>query len=57
MEQNRTPILLPYVVHEGDMARAERRERRLTGMIVLLIATIVGEWICQRFISQKQTSK
>ena len=56
MEQNRTADL-PYIVHESDMARAERKERRLLGVIALLIVALVGEGICQRFISQKQTSK
>ena len=54
MEQERT---VPYIAHESIVARAERRERRLTGLIVLLIATIAGEWICQRFISTTRTNR
>ena len=56
MEQGKT-IQTPYIVHESDMARDERREKRLIGLIALLIVALAGEVICRRFISQTQISK
>ena len=55
MEQNRT-VEIPFIVHEADMARNERREKRLWGVIALLIVTLAGELICRKFISTKQTN-
>ena len=56
MEQNGT-LKFPYIVHESDMARDERREKRLIGLIALLIVALAGEAICRRFISPTLTSK
>lgn len=39
MNENKTPENVPYIVHEGDMARLERSNRRL--LIALAIALIV----------------
>lgn len=50
-------LKFPYIVHESDMARDERREKRLIGLIALLIVALAGEVICRRFISQTQISK
>ena len=39
---NSTPASVPYVVHEGAMARAERHTKALIWVIVLLIVLLVG---------------
>ena len=39
---NSTPASVPYVVHESDMARAERHTKALVWVIVLLIVLLVG---------------
>ena len=39
---NSTPASVPYVVHESDMARAERHTKALIWVIVLLIVLLVG---------------
>lgn len=52
MVQDRT-LQVPYIEHESDMARNERKERRLIGVIALLI----GALICQRFILTRSTSE
>ena len=36
------PMNVPYVVHEGAMARAERQIKSLVWVIVLLIVLLVG---------------
>lgn len=41
-ETNSTPASVPYVVHESDMARAERHTKTLIWVIVLLIVLLVG---------------
>ena len=46
-------IMIPWVLHEGDMAREERKQVRL----VVLIAGILGAILCLEFISAKKTSK
>ena len=56
MEQSET-IEIPYIVHESDMARFERRERRMFGVIALLIVALAGEVICRRFLLPTRTSK
>ena len=38
MDEKRTPDTVPYIVHEGDMARLERSNRRL---LIALIAALV----------------
>ena len=42
------PLDLPYIVHEADMARMERSNKRLWIAIILLIVLLVGSncaWI------------
>lgn len=39
---DKTPVNVPYVVHESDMARAERQSKRLVAVIILLIVLLVG---------------
>lgn len=46
-------IMIPWVLHEGDMAREERKQARL----LFLIAGILGAILCQEFISAKKTNK
>ena len=38
MDENKIPENVPYIVHEGDMARLERSNRRL---LVALIAALI----------------
>ena len=38
----KTPASVPYIVHESGMARAERQNKRLVCVIVLLIVLLVG---------------
>lgn len=52
MEHNiEQTIQIPYIVHESDMARIERREKRMWIAILLLILMPLGEWLCRKFIS------
>lgn len=37
----RTEITVPYIVHEGEMARMERMNRRLWIVILILIAALI----------------
>ena len=40
---------VPYMVHEGDMARMERNSRRLWIIVLVLIVLLVGSniaWLC-----------
>lgn len=39
---DKSPASVPYVVHESDMARAERQTKSLVWVIVLLIVLLVG---------------
>lgn len=34
-------VLISYVVHESDMARSERTNRRLWVVVIILIATLI----------------
>lgn len=36
------PVMIPYFVHEGEMARAERQSKRLWILIIILIVALVG---------------
>ena len=36
---------VPFIVHEADMARMERTNKRSTTIIVLLIIALLGSWI------------
>lgn len=52
-DQNQTATV-PYIVHESDMARAERHFKRLWGVIILLIVLLVATnalwlWYSQQF--------
>ena len=40
---------VPYIVHEGDMARMERSNKRLWIIVLVLIVLLVGSniaWLC-----------
>lgn len=37
-----TDATIPYFIHEGDMARAERTIKRLFVLCIILIAVLVG---------------
>ena len=39
---DKLPSNVPYVVHESAMARAERQNKRLVAVIILLIVLLVG---------------
>ncbi len=49
-------IQIPYVVHESDMAREERKQKRLW-IVVLSQVILIGVVICQKFISVLRTNK
>ena len=36
------PVMIPYYAHEGEMARAERMNKRLWIVILVLIICLVG---------------
>ena len=36
------PVMIPYFAHEGEMARAERMNKRLWIVILVLIICLVG---------------
>lgn len=44
MEQNET-VMIPYIVHESDMAREERKQLRLW-VVIVLQAILIGVIIC-----------
>ena len=46
-------LMIPYVVHESDMAREERKQKRLWMIVILQIGVI----ICQRLISVLKISR
>ena len=39
---SRVPETIPFAAHEGDMVRAERTQKRLWIVILLLIVMLVG---------------
>ena len=39
---DKLPSNVPYVAHESAMARAERQNKRLVAVIILLIVLLVG---------------
>lgn len=47
MEQDEM-IMFPYVVHESDMAREERKQMRLC---LLMILETIGVFICLKLLS------
>lgn len=50
------PVMIPYFVHEGEMARAERLNKRLWVLILILVVALIGSnvgWII--YESQYQT--
>lgn len=44
MSEDKT-AMIPYFAHEGEMARAERTNRRLWILCILLIVLLVGSYI------------
>lgn len=42
---NDKAAMIPYFVHEGEMARAERTIKRLWILCILLIVLLVGSYI------------
>lgn len=50
------PVMIPYFAHEGEMARAERLNKRLWILILILVVALIGSnagWII--YESQYQT--
>ena len=39
---DKTPVNVPYLVHEGDMSRLERQLKRLWIVILVLVFLLVG---------------
>lgn len=57
MEQEDKNVSVPYVVHEGAMARLERVVKRLWIIVILLIILLVGTngawiWYESQYIEQ-----
>lgn len=50
MEQSRT---VPFFAHEEALCRAERKEKRMWIVILVLIGSITVQGICQRFLLRK----
>ena len=44
------PIMIPYIVHESDMSREERKQRRLW----IAILSMIGAFLCREFILLKK---
>lgn len=42
MDRRGFPAMIPYYVHEGDMSRMERSNKRLWIAILLLVLCLVG---------------
>ena len=40
--EDKDVVMIPYIVHEGDMARQERTIKRLWILCILLIILLVG---------------
>ena len=47
-------VMVPYVVHEGDMAREERKQRRFWLLIVL---QTIGVILCLKLLSTTYKDK
>lgn len=47
-------VMIPYVVHEGDMAREERKQRRFWLLVVL---ETIGVVICLKLLSTQFKNK
>lgn len=49
-------ITIPYVAHEGDMAREERKQRRLW-ILMLAETVVIGVFICLNHLSQQKQNR
>lgn len=47
-------IMVPFVIHEGDMAREERKQARLW---ILLMFQTIGAILCLKVLLAQKTSK
>ena len=48
MNKENEMVTIPYFVHEGDMARLERSNKRMFILVILLIMALIGSnfaWI------------
>ena len=59
MNEKNTPENVPYIVHEGDMARLERSNKRLlialiAALIVMLLNNIA--WLVYDHVESQSTS-
>ena len=51
MNEEHKSAQVPYFVHEGEMCRAERTQKRLWVVIIILIIALIGTnagWIIYR---------
>ncbi len=60
MDDKKVPENVPYIVHEGDMARLERSNRRLlialiAALIVMLLNNIA--WLTYNHFNQSDTTQ
>jgi flagellar basal body-associated protein FliL len=60
MDEKKVPENVPYIVHEGDMARLERSNKRLlialiAALIVMLLNNIA--WLTYNHFNQSDTTQ
>ena len=60
MEDNKTPENVPYIVHEGAMARLERSNKRLlialaVALIIMLLNNIA--WLVHDHVENQSTTQ
>ena len=48
------PMMIPYVVHEGHMAREERKQRKFW---VLIVLETIGVVLCLKLLSTTYRNK
>ena len=56
MDEKKTPENVPFIVHEGDMARLERSNRRLLiALVIALIVMIINNvaWLVHKHIDNQ----
>ena len=56
--ENQTPDNVPYIIHEGAMARAERHNRRLLiALVISLLAMLLNNvaWLVYEAVTPQQT--
>ena len=55
--EDKDVVMIPYIVHEGDMARQERTIKRLWILCVLLVILLCGSFRAQSGINTHKRGK